>query len=75
MPWLLRLAAPYDNQSRYSEAEPLYKRALAIDEKVIGAFVHKVNSRKFRLLQDKSKLSNEAKAMREQVGGSKVVEF
>ncbi len=30
------LALLYDNQSKYAEAEPLYKRALAIDEKALG---------------------------------------
>ncbi len=30
------MAALYDSQGRYTEAEPLYKRALAIWEKAIG---------------------------------------
>ena len=33
---LNNLAALYDNQGRYAEAEPLYKRALAIQEKALG---------------------------------------
>ena len=33
---LNNLAALYDDQGRYAEAEPLYKRALAIDEKALG---------------------------------------
>ncbi len=30
------LALLYDNQSKYAEAEPLYKRSLAIYEKALG---------------------------------------
>ena len=33
---LNNLALLYDDQGRYAEAEPLYKRALAIDEKALG---------------------------------------
>jgi tetratricopeptide (TPR) repeat protein len=33
---LNNLAALYDAQGRYGEAEPLYKRALAITEKALG---------------------------------------
>ena len=33
---LNNLAALYQAQGRYAEAEPLYKRALAIDEKALG---------------------------------------
>jgi tetratricopeptide (TPR) repeat protein len=33
---LNNLAALYYKQGHYAEAEPLYKRALAIDEKAIG---------------------------------------
>ncbi len=31
-----RWAALYQAQGKYAEAEPLYKRALAIDEKALG---------------------------------------
>jgi tetratricopeptide (TPR) repeat protein len=34
---LHNLANVYANQARYSEAEPLYKRALAIWEKALGS--------------------------------------
>ena len=34
--YLNNLAALYRDQGRYGEAEPLYKRALAIDEKALG---------------------------------------
>ncbi len=34
---LNNLAVLYDNQGRYAEAEPLYERALAIQEEVLGA--------------------------------------
>ena len=34
---LFNLAMLYDNQGRYDEAEPLYKRALLIEEKVLGS--------------------------------------
>ena len=33
---LNNLAVLYDNQGRYAEAEPLYKRSLAIREKALG---------------------------------------
>ena len=33
---LNNLAALYKEQGRYADAEPLYKRALAIDEKAVG---------------------------------------
>ena len=33
---LNNLAALYDTQGQYAAAEPLYKRALAIDEKALG---------------------------------------
>ena len=33
---LNNLAAVYDHQGRYAEAEPLYKRSLAMREKAIG---------------------------------------
>ena len=33
---LNNLARLYDDQGRYAEAEPLYKRALAIREKALG---------------------------------------
>ena len=33
---LNNLALLYDNQGKYNEAEPLYQRALAIDEKTLG---------------------------------------
>ena len=33
---LNNLASLYDNQGRYVEAEPLYKRSLTIDEKALG---------------------------------------
>ena len=33
---LNNLAGLYDNQGKYAEAEPLYKRLLAIDEKALG---------------------------------------
>ncbi len=33
---LSNLGGLYDAQGRYAEAEPLYKRALAIDEKALG---------------------------------------
>jgi|CZKR01.1.fsa_nt_gi tetratricopeptide (TPR) repeat protein len=33
---LNNLAKHYDDQGRYSEAEPLYKRALTIEEKALG---------------------------------------
>jgi tetratricopeptide (TPR) repeat protein len=33
------LASLYQNQGRYTEAEPLYKRALAISEKALGPAV------------------------------------
>ena len=33
---LNNLAALYDDQGRYGEAEPLYQRALGIREKVLG---------------------------------------
>ena len=33
---LNNLAGLYDNQGKYAEAEPLYKRSLAIDEKALG---------------------------------------
>ena len=33
---LNNLAGLYDDQGRYAEAEPLYKRALAIREKALG---------------------------------------
>ena len=33
---LYSLGTLYQKQSRYSDAEPLYKRSLAIDEKVYG---------------------------------------
>src|SRR5436305_2082249 len=33
---LNNLAMLYDSQAKYDEAEPLYQRALAIDEKVLG---------------------------------------
>lgn len=34
---LNNLAEPYHAQGRYTEAEPLYEQALAINEKVLGA--------------------------------------
>ncbi len=34
---LHNLAALYDIQSKYEQAEPLYQRALAIHEQVLGA--------------------------------------
>jgi len=37
---LNRLAALYRDQGRYSEAESLYRRALAIAEKTLGAHHH-----------------------------------
>ena len=33
---LNNLAALYDDQGRYADAEPLYKRSLAIREKALG---------------------------------------
>jgi tetratricopeptide (TPR) repeat protein len=33
---MANLAALYDNQGRYAEAEPLFKRALAVLEKALG---------------------------------------
>lgn len=33
---LNNLAALYRNQGRYAEAEPLFKRAVSIDEKALG---------------------------------------
>ena len=33
---LNNLGVLYDAQGKYSEAEPLFKRALAIDEKALG---------------------------------------
>ena len=36
---LNNLALLYDNQGLYSQAEPLYKRALAIREKALGAWI------------------------------------
>ena len=33
---LNNLAVLYDNQGQYAQAEPLYKRALAIAEKALG---------------------------------------
>ena len=35
---LINLAALYDSQGRYAEAEPLYKRSLAISEKALVNF-------------------------------------
>jgi Tfp pilus assembly protein PilF len=32
----LPVAAPFDNQGKYAQAEPLYRRALVIDEKALG---------------------------------------
>ncbi|MBE3035878.1 MAG: tetratricopeptide repeat protein [Candidatus Atribacteria bacterium] len=43
---LNKLAELYRAQGRYSEAEPLYKRALAIAEKTLGA--HHPNTETFR---------------------------
>ena len=34
----------YDDQGRYAEAEPLYKRALAIREKILGPVLYDKNS-------------------------------
>ncbi len=34
--FLSNLAGLYQTQGRYAEAEPLYKRALAIEEKALG---------------------------------------
>jgi tetratricopeptide (TPR) repeat protein len=34
---LNNLALIYDDQGKYDEAEPLYQRALAIDEKALGS--------------------------------------
>ena len=41
-PVLNNLAALYDDQGKYSEAEPLYQRALAIREEALGPAHHDV---------------------------------
>jgi tetratricopeptide (TPR) repeat protein len=71
------LAALHDSQGKYDQAEPLYQRALAIFEKVLGPEHSKVAIalenyafllRKMRRKTEAAKVENRAKAIRVKYG-------
>ncbi|TLY36413.1 MAG: tetratricopeptide repeat protein [Nitrospirae bacterium] len=64
---LNNLASLYDTMGRYAEAEPLYRRALAIDEKVLGVEHHNVltDLQNYAALLRKMKRDDEAAKLEE----------
>ena len=70
---LNNLAVLYDAQGRYAEAEPLYTRGLAIQEKVLGpehpATANTLNN--LAVILEAQKRHGEARMLRARIGGRK----